>query len=94
MNHDSQRALVLSQEDLTDEEARIVEAHLAQCPGCRELLADLRRVETASDQLASLPAVAADSLYQLDPSEERAERESRQALLTKLDAETGVGGKR
>ncbi len=94
MKHDSLRALVLGQEDLTEEEARTVEAHLTQCPGCRDLLADLKRIETAGDRLAALPSRADDALYQLDPAEECSERESRLALMAKLDAETGVEGKR
>ncbi len=94
MKHGSLRALVLSQEDLTDEEARTVDTHLAHCSSCRDLLADLKQIETAGDQLATLPAAAEDPLFQLDPSEERAERESRLTLIARLDAEAGVRGKR
>ena len=88
MKHDALQALVLGQEDLTDEEARIVKAHLAQCPDCRELLADVRQVEASAEHLAALPAAVEDPLYRLDPAEERAEQESRRALVAKLDTET------
>ena len=94
MSHESLRALVLSQEDLTDEEAEIVEAHLALCPDCRELLANLECIEARAGELGTLPSATDDTLYQLSPSEERAERESLKALMDRLDTEIGVGGKR
>lgn len=94
MNHESLQALVLSLEDLTEEERRIAEAHLVQCADCRELLAKLSRIEFRAADLGTLPQALDHVLYRLSPSEEHCEGASRQALITKLDAETCAGGKR
>jgi hypothetical protein len=91
MTHESIQILALNREDLTAAEREIVDTHLADCQGCRELLAALQWMEDRATELGSLPAKTDADLYQLAQPELKAEKVSLQALGEELATHSGVG---
>lgn len=55
MRHEEMMDLVLQYEDLNEEELRIAKAHLQQCPECRDMLSEIKRAESKTEDPGDIP---------------------------------------
>ena len=81
------RELILAYEELSNQERAQVDAHLAACAGCRELLTRLQAVEREAASLGDLPPLGDPTAEALNAPDERAACESLQALRQELGLE-------
>lgn len=90
MDHVEFRELVLTYEDLTDDERRLVDAHLEGCAACRHLLGALQDAEHVAAEETDLPPLLLpddpDILTGLDESERAAAAMSRRQLMAEVRA--------
>ncbi len=55
MRHEEMMDLVLQYEDLNEEELRIAKAHLQQCPECRDMLSEIKKAESGTEDPGDIP---------------------------------------
>lgn len=92
MEHAELREMILVYEDLTDEEQRLVDHHLVDCPTCRHLLDSIHSAERVAVELATVPTLPApddpEVLSELNATERTEAAVSRRLLLTRVRAES------
>ena len=94
MDHDFLRSLCLAHGELAGEERERAEAHLEDCPACRDLLSVLLKMEAQARALGELPRNPSHPLYRLRAGESDAEARCLAELKLRLDEEIGLGGRR